>query len=151
MNIELIPIAPTLEGNAELADIPECAEYLQMTIDYFNLIGYQPPWIGYQVRLDGEFVGNAAIKGAPVNGRIEIAYGTFERLRHRGIGGAICRALVDLAQKTDPTVIVTARTLPEKNYSTRILEKNGFVFSGMVHDPEDGEVWEWVYRMSIDE
>lgn len=146
MNIELTPIAATLEENARLQAIPECAEYLQMTLDFFNSIGYRPPWIGYQARLDGEFVGSAAFKGAPVNGKVEIAYGTFERLRHRGIGAAICRALVELAQKTDPSVIITARTLPEKNFSTRILERNGFQFSGTVSDPEDGEVWEWVYK-----
>jgi len=46
----------------------------------------------------------------------------------------------------DRSVRITARTLPEKNYSTRILEKNNFVLLGFVTDPEDGEVWEWEYK-----
>ncbi len=39
-----------------------------------------------------------------------------------------------------------AQTLPEKNASTRILEKLGFSFMGPVQHPEDGEVWEWRLR-----
>jgi hypothetical protein len=35
--------------------------------------------------------------------------------------------------------------LPEENFSTKILKKNGFKFSGVVNDAEDGDVWEWIY------
>jgi hypothetical protein len=38
-----------------------------------------------------------------------------------------------------------ARTLPEKNFSTRILEKNAFKFMATVNDLDDGEVWEWEF------
>ena len=51
-----------------------------------------------------------------------------------------------LALKTNPSVRITARTLPENNFSTRILEKNNFTFTGEVNDPDDGEVWEWAYK-----
>ena len=91
-------------------------------------------------------VGSAAYKGKPVNSKIEIAYGTMPQHRQRGIGTAICKALVDLALQSDPCVIITARTLPGNNYSTRILQKNHFRLSGTVIDPEDGEVWEWEYE-----
>jgi len=56
----------------------------------------------------------------------------------------IGKPLVDVSLKTDPSVSITARTLPGKKFSARILQKNGFIFSGTVNDPEDGEVWEWV-------
>jgi hypothetical protein len=42
--------------------------------------------------------------------------------------------------------VITARTLPEENHSTKILRKNSFTFVGSVMDPEDGEVWEWMYN-----
>lgn len=116
-----------------------------MTIDFFKKVGYEPPWISYYVQGNDVLMGCAAFKGAPQNGIVEIAYGTFEPYRQKGVGTQICKLLVELALKTDPAVTITARTLPEKNFSTRILGKNGFLFSGVVNDPEDGEVWEWVY------
>jgi ribosomal-protein-alanine N-acetyltransferase len=57
----------------------------------------------------------------------------------------MCRQLVLLAQRTDPKLIITARTLPEYNYSTKILQRNGFRLLGNVWDKEDGDVWEWLY------
>jgi RimJ/RimL family protein N-acetyltransferase len=83
----------------------------------------------------------------PVNGKIEIAYGTIERYRQKGVGTTICKLLVNLALAADPSIRITARTLPEENFSTRILMKNRFVFTGTVNDPEDGDVWEWQYQM----
>jgi RimJ/RimL family protein N-acetyltransferase len=38
---------------------------------------------------------------------------------------------------------VRAHTLPERNASTRILEKLGFERIGQAVDPEVGQVWRW--------
>jgi RimJ/RimL family protein N-acetyltransferase len=117
-----------------------------MSVDFYKRVGFEPPWICYYASEDGEPVGNAAYKGPPKDGMVEIAYGTFEDLRGRGIGTRICSELVKVALEADPSVRITARTLPEPNHSTRILEKNGFKLLGTVDDPEDGEVWEWEYQ-----
>src|SRR6185503_8934802 len=143
---ELIPISETLASNEEFVKNPACHETIHMTIEFYKKVGYTPPWIGYYVKKDNELVGSCAFKGKPINGSIEIAYGTFEKYRQQGIGTAICKLLTDLALKTDPEIRVTARTLAEENFSTRILRKNNFFLAGMVNDPEDGDVWEWVYR-----
>jgi len=143
--MELIPIKQHLHENKEFAGNPDCQDTLQMTIDFFNRIGYNLPWIGYYVKLNGALVGAAAFKGEPVNGKIELAYGTFPQYRHKGIGNQIVNALVQLSLKTDPSIIITARTLTEENYSARILRKNNFRLLGTIMDEEDGEVWEWVY------
>ena len=119
-----------------------------MTIDFYKKIGFVPPWIGYYVEQNDDLVGCAAFKGQPVNGTVEIAYGTFEQYRKQGIGTEICKHLVGLSLKTDPFVRITARTLPEENFSTRILKKNNFIFTGTVNDTEDGEVWEWLYKVN---
>lgn len=144
--MKLIPIREHLEENAALSDRPEYQETLRMCIDFYKRVGYQPPWICYYVEEDDIIIGSAGFKGKPVNGRVEIAYGTQPEFQNQGIATRICKLLVHLALATDPQVIVTARTLMEPNYSTRVLKKNGFEFAGTVVDPEDGEVWEWVYK-----
>jgi len=144
--MELLPIKEKLEENETFLDNPWCREYLQMSIDYYQKIGYVPPWIGYYAQLNGEFVGSAGFKGQPVDGKVEIAYGIFDDFQQQGLGTKICKALVDLVQKTNPQITISARTLPENNASARILEKNNFVCMGIVDDPEDGEVWEWVFQ-----
>lgn len=144
--MNLLPIRKHLEENQDFLQNPLCDGTLQMTIEFYKKVGFVPPWICYYAEIDGQLVGCAGIKGPPVNGKIEIAYGTMELLRNQGIGTRICGALVELSLRTDPTVVITARTLPEKNFSTKILKKNNFAFIGVVNDPEDGEVWEWAYR-----
>jgi RimJ/RimL family protein N-acetyltransferase len=144
--MELIPIKEELDVNGEFADDPLFMETLVMTIDFYKKVGFVPPWIGYHAKLNGDLVGSAGFKGRPVNGAIEIAYGTFEKYRKQGIGTAICKALVDLSLKSDPSIRITARTLPENNFSTRILKKNNFIFIGTVNDPDDGLVWEWEFE-----
>jgi [ribosomal protein S5]-alanine N-acetyltransferase len=146
MTLELVPIRSTMPENGDFAADPACADTLQMSVDYYKVIGFEPPWICYYAKADGKLVGSGAFKGKPVNGRVELAYGTFADERGKGIGTAICRKLVELARATDPAVTVTARTLPEPNHSTRILEKSGFRLLGTVQDPDDGDVWEWQYQ-----
>ena len=142
----LLPIKQTLAENEPFADNPLCKESLGMCIAFYKRVGFNPPWICYYVEEDGEIVGSAAYKGQPINNTVEISYGTFEKHQQKGIGTRICKHLVERSLAADPSVRITARTLPEKNYSTRILEKNKFVLLGFVTDPEDGEVWEWEYK-----
>ena len=144
--MQLIPIKQFLEENEEFALNPLCTETLQMCTDFYKKIGFEPPWICYYAEVNGGLVGSAGFKGAPKNNKIEIAYGTFEKYRKQGIGTEICKQLITLALKTKADVIVTAQTLPINNYSTQILKKNNFVFTGTLNDPEDGEVWEWKYK-----
>lgn len=144
--MKLLPIKQTLEENEEFVNNPICNETLSMSVDYYKKIGFNPPWICYYVLENEEIIGNAAYKGKPVNNSVEIAYGTMESHRKKGLGTQICKELLDLAIATNPEVRITARTLPEKNYSTRILEKNGFILLGTINDPDDGEVWEWEHK-----
>lgn len=121
-----------------------------MVIDFYNRAGFVPPWIGYYARLNDEFVGSAGFKGKPKDKKVEIAYGTFRKYEGKGIGTEMCRQLDLLAIRTDPHIRITARTLPEENASTSILKKNGFILLGTVWDDEDGNVWEWEYKLLQD-
>jgi ribosomal-protein-alanine N-acetyltransferase len=147
--MELIPIKEILEENEEFINNPLCLETIYMTIEFYKKTGFNPPWISYYIKLNDELVAAAAFKGKPVNGAVEIAYGTFEKYRNNGIATSVCKQLVELSLKTDPSVRITARTLPEENFSTKLLKKNNFVFAGSVIDPEDGEVWEWEFKRNI--
>jgi len=143
--MRLVPIKQSVEENKEFLNEPGCTDIINMTISYYKKIGFYPPWIGYLAKIHGNLVGSAGFKGRPVNNKIEIAYGTFPDFRMQGFGTEICKQLVNVALKADPTLIITARTLPENNFSTKILEKNGFKLSGTIWDEEDGNVWEWIY------
>jgi [ribosomal protein S5]-alanine N-acetyltransferase len=145
--MELIPVKETLSQNREFISNPLCLESIYMTIDFYKKVGFVNPWIGYYARQNGVLVGVAGFKGQPINGIVEIAYSTFEKYRKQGIGTSICEQLVDLSLETDPSIKITARTLPETNFSTRILERNNFILIGPVNDPEDGEVWEWIFKV----
>ncbi len=144
--MELIAINETFEENADFASNPLYNEMIQTTMDFYKKVGFVPPWIGYLVKQNTEVIGAAGFKGVPQNGTVEIAYGTFDPYKQKGFGTAICKLLVDLSLKTDPSVKITARTFSEENFSTRILVKNNFSCIGTVYDPEDGEVWEWLYN-----
>lgn len=144
MHITLEPIRPE-EDYADAAYASEdCRLALDMWAEYYPKIGFQPPWIGYLVKLDHQIAGTCAFTGPPDRGRVEISYWTFAPFEGRGIATHACRALLELARNTDPSLTVFAKTAPEKNASTTILERCGFVFSGIVQDHEIGDAWEWI-------
>lgn len=144
--MNLLPIYSTLSENSIFTRNPLCLETLNMCIAFYKKVDFNPPWICYFAEENGELIGSGAFKGKPVDNSVEIAYGIFDNHQRKGLGTKICRQLVELSLATDPTVRITARTLPQKNYSTRILEKNNFTLLGVVNDPEDGDVWEWEYK-----
>lgn len=144
--MELLPIKKTEAENIAFIEHPDCRESIYMSMEFYNKIGFEPPWIGYYAQVQGRLVGAAAFKGKPRDGKVEIAYGTFPQYQQQGIGAEMCRQLVLLSLKTDSSIRITARTLPEENYSTKILKKNGFELLGTIWDEEDGNVWEWEYK-----
>jgi RimJ/RimL family protein N-acetyltransferase len=89
-------------------------------------------------------VGTCAFKGAPdERGAVEIAYYTFPPYEGRGFATAMAAALADRAATDGRVRCVRAHTLPERNPSSRLLQKLGFTLVGEVVDPEDGPVWRW--------
>lgn len=145
----LLPIDLDDSNNIRFQSNPECVEILNVFPEFYKKIGYIPPWIGYFATLDGQkIVGCGGYKGKPTEGTIEIAYGTFEEFEGQGIGTSICRQLVELSLRTDPSIRITARTLSDSGASAQILKRNGFMALGPVMDPEDGEVWEWEWQKS---
>lgn len=129
------------------AALPAAArDVLTATIQLYEKLGFEPPWIGYLAFEHGVCVGTCAFTGPPVDGRVEIAYFTFPPHEGRGVATRMAQALISLSTAADATVLVTAHTLPEDNASTTVLKRLGFQLAGSVVHPEDGTVWDWHFR-----
>lgn len=121
----------------------ECRQLLEIYKDYYSKKGFQPPWVAYLILNDKNVMGTCSFTEKPINGAVEIAYWTFKPFEGKGVASFACESLIHIAEKADPNVLLTAKTAPEHNASTRILEKNGFSFSGVVQDDEIGDAWLW--------
>jgi len=120
------------------------------------------PWVhGFALvlREAGAVVGSVGFKGPPdADGVVEVAYGVVPAQRGRGIATEAAASAVAYAQKEEwaggavhpppmqrtagrPPLIgervrlVRAHTLPERNASTRVLEKCGL--ARVIHEPRD--------------
>ena len=146
MRLEPIPI--DVDRSKPAYSNPYCQNLFESYPAYYYRVGYYPPWIGYFVMRDGDVVGVAGFVGKPINGRVEIAYGTCKDFEGQGIASFSCLQLISIAKSTEPKLIITAKTSPEENASTRILKRNGFEYSGIVQDDDIGDAWEWMYKES---
>lgn len=143
--VELTLVGIGRDGIAEGFEVlPEVAEEaLRGTVQLYDAVGYQEPWVGYLGVAGSKAVGTCGFKSAPVGGRVEIAYFTFPGFEGRGVSTAMASELIRVAWSGDPEVVVAAQTLPKRGASTRILEKLGFEHVATLEHPEDGGVWEW--------
>ena len=144
MNLE--PLLIDEDPQKEIFANPDCQELFKSYPAYYYKIGYNPPWIGYWVYRDGIIVGVGGFISKPVDGMVEIAYGTYKQYEGQGVASFTCGQLIAIAKKTDPTVIVTAKTAPEKNASVKILQNHGFEYTGVVQDEGIGDAWHWVLK-----
>ncbi len=140
---KLVPLSP--DTRLDAFEESDAREAVLMTVRYYGVIGYNPPWISYLLEYGGQTVGICSFKGTPADKTVEIAYYTFPAYEGGGHASFMCRELVGIAAGHDESLTITARTLPEDNASTSVLKKNGFELVGLVTDPEDGEVFEWRY------
>lgn len=132
---------PVMEGYLEF---PEALPWMLA-----NLEKHPAPWGSYLYihRHDHTLLGMGGYKGAPdAVGMVEIGYGVAHAYRNQGYASEAARALLDYAFTHPEVQRVWAHTLPEVNYSTKVLEKCGMHCLGSIHDDEEGEVWRWAIR-----
>jgi RimJ/RimL family protein N-acetyltransferase len=118
----------------------------QQTVALLQRTSATPPWTGYlAVDCSREIIiGTCSFTAPPdAEGIVEIAYFTFPPFEGRGYATAMAAALVELAEGATAIRKVRAHTLPERNASTRVLQKLGFDWIGEAVDPEVGRVWRW--------
>ena len=141
--MELRIIERHIDKSNGLYSSDDCQMLLQSYDDYYQTIGFNKPWVGYFVVRQNQIVGSCGFTGKPQDGKVEIAYWTFKEFEGQGIASFSCQELVSISRKTNPTVIITAKTAPEYNASTKILQKNGFQYAEVVQDHEIGDAWLW--------
>lgn len=121
-------------------------QVVEQTLTNVDAGGEQSPWGGYLAANDsGVVVGTCAYKSPPTGeATVEIAYFTFPEYEGQGYATAMAGRLIEAASRSPDVRRIVAHTLPERNASTRVLEKAGLRFAGEVVDPEDGPVWKWL-------
>jgi RimJ/RimL family protein N-acetyltransferase len=122
---------------------PECRQLLKMYEGFYAKVGFHLPWVGYLILRENHIVGSCGFARKPINGEVELAYWTFKQFERQGIASFACKELISIAQREIPDIKIIAKTAPEHNASTRILEKNGFQYSRVVQDEEIGDAWLW--------
>jgi RimJ/RimL family protein N-acetyltransferase len=118
-------------------------EVLDATVTHYRRTCFVPPWIGYVGLEDGVPVSVAGYKSQPIEGKVEIAYGTVPGHEGKGHATTLAAELVRVARLRDERLTIVAQTLPEENASGSILKKLGFQMMRTVDHPDDGLVWEW--------
>jgi RimJ/RimL family protein N-acetyltransferase len=89
-------------------------------------------------------VGVCGYNGPPTgDGVVEIAYAIAPSHQRRGLATLAAAELIQRAFTHADVRVVCAHTLPERNASTRVLEKLGMNFVGLANDPDEGTVWRW--------
>lgn len=121
------------------------ASVAEATAGMYKVTGFRPPWIGYLALSGEQIIGTCAFKAAPSDGAVEIAFFTFPGHEGQGIATAMARQLIDIAYGADRSLKIIAHTRPERNASSAVLSKLGFLLLGDYEDPADGTVWEWEY------
>ena len=130
-----------------LTPISDVAEEIVATYaanaDLYRRLSFIPPWVSYVAVDAGRAVGGGAFVGPPRNNRVEIAYFTRKELQGLGYATHTASALVEIARRANPSLVICAFTLRESSASTKILQRLGFKLFGDAQDPDAGDVWEW--------
>lgn len=143
--MNLIPITLKEDKSDKLYASAECQQLLSIYESFYVEIGFNIPWVGYFVMDQDQIVGSCGFVSQPIDGKVEIAYWTFKDFEGQGMASFACKELVSLTYQTDPGLIITAKTAPEHNASTKILENNNFQFTEIVQDHEIGDAWLWTH------
>lgn len=115
--------------------------------ELYENIGYQEPWVGYFATINDQIVGSCGFKNLPGDEKkVELAYTTMPEFEGRGYASEMCKQLIEISQKEDPSVIITAQTLKTNIASHKILSKNHFKQTGIIVDDDYGEILEWTYK-----
>ena len=83
---------------------------------------------------DGSHIGDLSFKGLGADGSVEIGYGIAEEFQGNGFATEAVDAAVNWALQQPHVTCVEAETEPDNRASQRVLEKCGFVPTGVMGD-----------------
>lgn len=144
--MKLLPINLSEDTSSEMYASEDCQTLIKIYEEYYPKIGFNLPWIGYFVVKNEQVVGCCGFTGQPNDGKVEIAYWTFQAFEGQGVASFSCKELISISKKTNPNISIFAKTAPKNDASTKILSRNGFMYSEIVQDHEIGDAWLWVHK-----
>lgn len=160
-NLQLIPCDTEILKSA-IAGNETLAQKLKTTV--------QPNWTGFGVgalqyslerlsenheesgwwtyfpihKQSNKLIGSGGYKGKPtIDGTVEVGYEISPDYRNRGLATEMTKGLIKNAFKDNRVKSIIAHTLGQKNPSTAVLQKCGFVKVEEIYDPYDGLIWKW--------
>ena len=135
------------EGVHEFVTGPEVSESF---LERLHASTVSDPWtdgFGIIHSADNILIGLCSFGGPPTaDGMVEISYGIAPSYRCRGFATESAQMLIARALASGRVRTLRAHTLPERNASTKVLEKCGFTLQEEVMHPEDGLIWRWELR-----
>lgn len=100
-------------------------------------------YIAWLIKLkNGEFIGDISFKGLEENGTVEIGYGILKKYWNNGYATEAVAAMTRWAYFQDGVVRIEAETEPTNMSSQRVLEKCGFVPSGIIGNEGPRFIWQ---------
>ena len=144
--MELKIIELNIDKLKEIYASTDCQQLINTMNEFYPKIGFNKPWVGYFAFNNNQVVGTGGFTGQPKDGKVEIAYWTFKEFENQGIASFVCKQIITIAKATDLNIIITAKTAPEHNASTKILQNNGFAFTEITQDDEIGNAWLWTLK-----
>lgn len=144
--MELKPIELNIDRSQEIYAFINCQQVINAMVGSYTKNGFNKPWVGYFACKRNQVAGTGGFIEKPKHGKVEIAYWTFEEFEGQGVASFICKELIKIAKLADTTIIITAKTAPKHNASTKILQHNGFTFTEIIKDGEIGDAWLWTLR-----
>lgn len=139
--MELKTIELNVDQSKEIYVSTNCQQVINSMKEFYPKIGFNKLWVGYFAFNDNQVVGTGGFTGQPEDGKVEIVYWTFNEFEGHGIASFVCKQLITIAKATDTDIIITAKTAPEHNASTKVLRNNGFIFTEIIQDNEIGDAW----------
>ncbi|MGZ4090731.1 MAG: GNAT family N-acetyltransferase [Bacteroidia bacterium] len=82
--LKLEPIPINEDKSKAIYSSDDCQTLLKMWEDYYPVIGFNLPWVGYFVKRDDKIVGCCAFTGVPKDKCVEVSYWTFKEFEGQG-------------------------------------------------------------------
>ena len=144
-----IPTSDRLRLPLAGVDAPAILRLLREMARQVAHAGCQGSWL---IVAGDEVVGLCGYKHPPTaDGKVEIGYGIARGRRGFGYASRAVSALLDRARKNPTISKVVAATAVANVVSQRVLERNGFVRTGISYDEDDGELIWWQHILSLDQ
>lgn len=90
---------------------------------------------------DGTHIGELSFKGIDLNGVVEIGYGVSTEYKGKGYATEAVSAIVHWAIQQPEVTRVEAETEFENGASQRVLERSGFMATGIIGTQGPRFVW----------